>query len=180
MSKLVRTAGAPQVSDAEIAAYYRDNRDRFLLPEAVTASHILIRVFPDSTASQRDEARRRATDILNQVLGGADFARTARDQSEDANTALSGGLVGTFPRGQMHPAFDAAAFSVTPGEISPVVETPVGFHIIRVDEHVEGRLQKFDEVRDDIAALLTDRTDQEALAKLIEEAKRTAKIEIYL
>jgi peptidyl-prolyl cis-trans isomerase C len=180
MSKLVRTAGAPQVSDAEIAAYYRDNRDRFLLPEAVTASHILIRVFPDSTASQRDEARRRATDIRNQVLGGADFARTARDQSEDANTALSGGLVGTFPRGQMHPAFDAAAFSVTPGEISPVVETPVGFHIIRVDEHVEGRLQKFDEVRDDIAALLTDRTDQEALAKLIEEAKRTAKIEIYL
>jgi peptidyl-prolyl cis-trans isomerase C len=178
MAKLLRGAAATQVPDTEIAAYYRDNRDRFLLPEAVTASHILIRIFPDSSAAQRDEARRRATDILKQVLGGADFARTARDQSEDANTALSGGLVGTFPRGQMHPAFEAAAFSVKPGEISGVVETPFGFHIIRVDEHMAGRLQSLDEVREDIRALLIDRAGQEALARLIDEAKRTAKIEI--
>jgi foldase protein PrsA len=179
MSKLVRMVGAPQASDAEIATYYRDNRDRFLLPEAVTASHILIRVFPDSTAAQRNEARRRATDILNQVLGGADFARTARDQSEDDNTALSGGLVGTFPRGRMDPAFEAAAFSAKPGEISGVVETPFGFHIIRVDEHVAGRTQTFDEVREDIKTLLSDRAEQETLTRLIEEAKRSAKIEIY-
>jgi peptidyl-prolyl cis-trans isomerase C len=179
MAKLVRAAGAA-VSDAAIAAYYRDNGDRFLLPEAVTASHILVRVNPDASADQRADARRRAAGIRDQILGGADFGRTARDLSEDTGTALAGGLVGTFPRGQMVPAFEAAAFSVKPGEISDVVETPFGFHIIRVDEHSAGRMQTLDEVRGDIRTLLTERAEQEGLSTLIEEARRTAKIEIYI
>jgi peptidyl-prolyl cis-trans isomerase C len=179
MAKLVRAAGGT-VSDAAIKAYYSDNRDRFLLPEAVTASHILIRATPDATPEQRAAARRRAAEIRDQVLGGADFGRTARDVSEDTGSALAGGLVGTFPRGRMDPAFEAAAFSVKPGEISEIVETPFGFHIIRVDEHVAGRMQTFDEVREDIRTLLGDRAEQDALAKLIEEAKRTARIEIYI
>ena len=145
-AKLMRAAPPGPVPEAAITVYYRDNRERFLLPEAVTASHIMIRVNPDATPEQRAEARRRATDVRNQVLGGADFGRTARDVSEDAGTALSGGLVGTFPRGSMDPAFEAAAFSVKPGEISELVETPFGFHIIRVDEHAAGRMQALDDV----------------------------------
>ena len=180
MAKLMRAASPGPVPEAAITAYYRDNRERFLLPEAVTASHIMIRVNPDATPEQRAEARRRATDVLNQILGGADFARTARDVSEDTGTAQSGGLVGTFPRGSMDPAFEAAAFSAKPGEISDLVETPFGFHIIRVDEHMAGRMQALDDVRGDIRTLLTDRAQQEALNKLIEEARRTAKIEIHI
>jgi peptidyl-prolyl cis-trans isomerase C len=180
MAKLVRAAAGAGISDAAISAYYRDNRDRFLLPEAVTASHILIRVDPDASADQRAAARRRAAAIRDQVLGGADFGRTARDVSEDSGTALAGGLVGTFPRGQMDPAFEAAAFSVKPGEISDLVETPYGFHIIRVDEHMTGRMQTVDEVRADIRALLADRAEQEGLSKAIEDARRTANIEIYI
>ena len=180
MSKLVRAAAGQAISDAAINAYYRDNRDRFLLPEAVTASHILIRVNPDANPEQRAEARRKASGIRDQILGGADFGRTARDLSEDSGTALSGGLVGTFPRGQMDPAFDAAAFSVKPGEISDLVETPYGFHILRVDEHMAARMQTLDEVRADIRGLLTDRAEQDGLSKAIDEARRTAKIEIYI
>ncbi len=180
LAKLVRGASGAAVSDAAISAYYRDNRDRFLLPEAVTASHILIRVNPDASADQRADARRRAAGIREQVLGGADFGRTARDFSEDTGTALAGGLVGTFPRGQMDPAFEAAAFSAKPGEISNLVETPYGFHIIRVDEHAAGRMQTVDEVRGDIKTLLGERAEQESLSKLIEEARRAAKIEIYI
>jgi peptidyl-prolyl cis-trans isomerase C len=180
MTKLVRAASGAAIADAAINAYYRDNRDRFLLPEAVTASHILIRVNPDASAEQRAEARRKAAGIRDQILGGADFGRTARDLSEDSGTALSGGLVGTFPRGQMDPAFEAAAFSGKPGEISDLVETPYGFHIIRVDEHLAGRMQTLDEVRADITALLTDRAEQDGLSKAIEGARRTAKIEIYI
>ena len=181
MGKLVRAAAPPAaVSDAAITAYYRDNRDRFMLPEAVTASHILIRATPEATPEQRAAARRRAIDTRDQIIGGADFGRTARDVSEDAGSALAGGLVGTFPRGRMDPAFEAAAFSIKPGEISDVVETPFGFHIIRVDEHVAGRMQTLDEVRGDIRALLNDRAEQETLEKLIEEARRTAKIEILI
>ena len=180
LAKLVRGAPGAAVSDAAISAYYRDNRDRFLLPEAVTASHILIRVNPDASADQRADARRRAAGIREQVLGGADFGRTARDVSEDTGTALAGGLVGTFPRGQMDPAFEAAAFSGKPGEISDLVETPYGFHIIRVDEHAGGRMQTLDEVRGDIKTLLGERAAQESLSKLIEEARRAAKVEIYI
>ena len=180
MTKLVRAAAGQAISDAAINAYYRDNRDRFLLPEAVTASHILIRVNPDANPEQRAEARRKASGIRDQILGGADFGRTARDLSEDSGTALSGGLVGTFPRGQMDPAFDAAAFSVKPGEISDLVETPYGFHILRVDEHMAARMQTLDEVRADIRGLLTDRAEQDGLSKAIDEARRTAKIEIYI
>ncbi len=142
-----------------------------MLPEAVTASHILIRVTPDATAEQRASARRRAADVLSQLVGGADFGRTARDVSEDAGSALAGGLVGTFARGQMDPAFEAAAFSVKPGEMSELVETPFGFHIIRVDEHVAGRMQTLDEVRGDIRTLLTDRAEQEGL---VEADRRSA------
>jgi peptidyl-prolyl cis-trans isomerase C len=180
MTKLVRAATGAAISDAAINAYYRDNRDRFLLPDAVTASHILIRVNPDASAEQRAEARRKAAGIRDQILGGADFGRTARDLSEDTGTALSGGLVGTFPRGQMDPAFEAAAFSGKPGEISDLVETPYGFHIIRVDEHTAGRMQTVDEVRADIRALLADRAEQEGLSKAIEDARRTAKVEIFI
>ena len=180
MAKLVRAASGTAVSDAAIGAYYRDNRDRFLLPEAVIASHILVRVNPDASADQRADARRRAAGIREQVLGGADFGRTARDFSEDTGTALAGGLVGTFPRGQMDPAFEAAAFSAKPGEISDLVETPYGYHIIRVDEHAAGRMQTLDEVRGDIKTLLGERAEQESLSNLIEEARRAAKIEIYI
>ena len=180
MAKLVRAASGAAVSDTAISAYYRDNRDRFLLPEAVTASHILIRVNPDASADQRADARRRAAGLREQVLGGADFGRTARDFSEDTGTALAGGLVGTFPHGQMDPAFEAAAFSAKPGEISDLVETPFGFHIIRVDEHAAGRMQTLDEVRGDIKTLLGERAEQESLSNLIEEARRAAKIEIYI
>jgi peptidyl-prolyl cis-trans isomerase C len=181
MAKLLRAA-APRapVSDAEVRAYYRDNQDRFMLPEAVTASHILIRATPDAAPDERAAARRRAVETRDQVLGGADFGRMARDVSEDAGSALAGGLVGTFPRGRMDPAFETAAFSVKPGEISEVVETPFGFHIIRVDEHVAGRMQTFEEVRGDIQALLSERTEQEALDRLIDEARRAAKIELYI
>jgi peptidyl-prolyl cis-trans isomerase C len=180
MAKLVHAVAGAAVSDAAIDAYYRDNKDRFLLPEAVTASHIMVRVTPEATAGQRGEARRRAAGIRDQILGGADFGRTARDLSEDTGTAQSGGLVGTFRRGQMDPAFEAVAFSIKPGEISDVVETPYGFHIIRVDEHMAGRMQTRDEVRSDIRALPTERAEQEGLSTVIEEARRTAKIEIYI
>ena len=139
-----------------------------------------IRVTPEATPDQRAAARRRAADIRDQVVGGADFGRTARDLSEDTATALAGGLVGTFPRGRMDPAFEAAAFAVKPGEISDVVETPYGFHVIRVDEHLPGRMQPLDEVRGDIRTLLAERAEQDGLSKVIEEARRTAKIEIYI
>jgi peptidyl-prolyl cis-trans isomerase C len=182
VAKLVSTAIEPavSVSDADVSAYYRDNPARFQLPETVTASHILIGVSPDATAAQKAEARRRATELLDQIRGGADFARLAQAHSEDQGSAAAGGLLGAVPRGRMDAAFDAAAFSVKPGELSDIVETPYGFHIIKVEEHQDGRTMPLAEVRGDIRKLLEERGRQDGLAALIQEAKRTAKIEILI
>ena len=182
LAKLVETAIAPgiKVSDSDLEAYYRENRDRFQVPETVTASHILIRASPDATAGMRTEARRRAAGLLDDIRGGADFAKLAQAHSEDTGTAASGGLLGAFPRGRMDPAFEAVAFSTKPGEISDLVETSFGFHIIKVDEHQAARMPPLDEVRADVRGLLIERGQQEGLTKLIEEARRTAKIEILI
>ena len=150
------------------------------MPETVTASHILIRASPDATSGMRTEARRRAAGLLDDIRGGADFAKLAQAHSEDTGTAASGGLLGAFPRGRMDPAFEAVAFSTTPGEISDLVETSFGFHIIKVDEHQAARMPPLDEVRADVRELLIERGQQEGLTKLIEEARRTAKIEILI
>ena len=80
----------------------------------------------------------------------------------------------------MEPAFEGAAFSVKPGEISDLVETSAGFHIIKVDEHQAARMPPLDEVRLDVRNLLIERGQQEGLTKLIEEAKKGAKIEILM
>jgi parvulin-like peptidyl-prolyl isomerase len=182
VAKLVEAAVAPavKVSDSDIEAYYRENQQRFQVPETVTASHILIRATPDAPASVRAEARRRAAGLLDEIRGGADFAKLAQAHSEDTGTAASGGLLGAFPRGRMDPAFEAAAFSTRPGEISDLVETSFGFHIIRVDQHQAGRLPPLDEVRTDVRELLIERGRQEGLTKLIEEARKGAKIEILI
>ena len=182
VAKLVETAIAPgvKVSEADVEKYYRDNQDRFQVPETITASHILIRASPDATSGMRAEARRRAAGLLDEIRGGADFAKLAQAHSEDNGTAAAGGLLGAFPRGRMDPAFEAAAFSTKPGEISDLVETPFGFHIIKVDEHQPARTPPLDEVRSDIRNLLIERGQQESLDALIEEARKTARIEILI
>ena len=182
MAKLLEVAVAPKikVSERDVEAYYRENPERFNVPETVTASHILIRVNPDTTPGMKAEAQRRAAELLDQIRGGADFAKLAQAHSEDNGTAAAGGLLGAFPRGRMEPAFEGAAFSVKPGEITDLVETSAGFHIIKVDEHQAGRTPPLDEVRADIRNLLIERGQQEGLDALIEEAKKTARIEILI
>jgi peptidyl-prolyl cis-trans isomerase C len=182
VANLVRVAIAPtvSVSRAEVEAYYRENADRFQLPEAVRASHILIRVNAEATPEQRGDASRKAADLVDQIRRGADFARLAREHSEDASTARDGGALGHVPRGQMDPAFEAAAFALKPGGLSDVVETPFGFHVIRVEERREARMPALDEVRADITALLTERVEQDKLAGLVAAAREGARIEIYI
>jgi parvulin-like peptidyl-prolyl isomerase len=182
VAKLVAATIAPgvKVSDSDVEAYYRANQDRFQIPETVTASHILIRASPDATSGMRTEARRRAAGLLDEIRSGADFAKLAQAHSEDDGTAASGGLLGAFPRGRMDRAFEAAAFSTKPGEISDLVETSFGFHIIKVDAHQAARTPPLDEVRSDVRNLLIERGQQEGLTKLIDEAKKGAKIEILI
>ena len=160
-------------SENEVKAYYDEHRDdRFTAPEEVRARHILIKLPPAADEKARAAARTKAEDVLAKVKKGADFAKLAQDVSEDPGTAGKGGDLGLFSRGHMVPAFDTAAFALEPGAVSDVVETPFGFHIIKVEEKLPGGQKPLDAVRDEIVKTLTAEKGLELARKQAESDRR--------
>jgi peptidyl-prolyl cis-trans isomerase D len=142
-------AAQVEVKDGEVAEYYELRKEeRFTEPEQVRARHILVKAgkSPEATAA----ARKKAEDLRAQVTAGGDFAALATKHSEDPGSAVKGGDLGLFPRGRMAPAFEAAAFALDAGGVSEVVETPFGFHVIKVEEHRAGGVKPLETVRDEI------------------------------
>jgi len=143
-------AAAVTVGEAEIrAAYDRDQASRYTQREQRRASHILLKV--PAGAGDRDTATiaAKARDVLRQARAGGDFADLARRYSEDSSAA-AGGDLNFFGRGQMVKEFEDVAFSLPVGSISDPVKTVYGFHIIKVTDTRDARVQPFDEVKDAI------------------------------
>jgi peptidyl-prolyl cis-trans isomerase C len=168
------------VSDAEIADFYKQNTERFKQGEAVHASHILIAVPQNADATQKTQARAKAEQILKQVKGGADFAKIATEQSQDPGSAPRGGDLGFFPRGQMTPAFEEAAFKLKDGAISGIVETPFGFHIIKLLGHTPARTVPVEEAGPQIKQFLMQGQREMRLQQYLEQAKAKTKIDILV
>lgn len=118
----------------EISDYYTRHLETFQRQERVRARHILLKVAPSAPAEQEAEVRARAEALLVSLRNGEDFATLAQQLSEDTGTAPQGGDLGYFPRGQMVPPFEETAFSLPVGQISDVVRTPFGWHILRVED----------------------------------------------
>jgi peptidyl-prolyl cis-trans isomerase D len=135
----------------EVEAYYERNAFRYERQERVRARHILISAGDEATEEERAEARSKAESLLERARAGEDFAALAEEHSDDPGSRSRGGDLDWFPRGQMVPPFEQAAFSLEAGEISDVVETPFGFHVIRVEEHQAAHVESLDEVQEDIA-----------------------------
>lgn len=143
-----------EVADADIQTYYDGHSSEFSRPERVHARHILVRAAEDASPETKAAARKKADDLLAKAKGGSDFAALAKENSEDPGSAPQGGDLGFFPRGQMVPQFEAVAFSIAPGSISEIVETPFGFHIIKVEAKEEAHTQTLAEARDVIVGKL--------------------------
>ncbi len=138
----------PTFSDEDLDRYYRRNLDQFEIKEQVKAAHILLRVAPDAdeaTVTKREEL---AEKLLKQLNEGADFAVLAKANSDDKNNAAQGGELGYFGRGMTAPEFEEAAFALRPGQLSKVIRTQFGFHIIKVDEYIEPGVQSLADVID--------------------------------
>lgn len=165
-----------ELTEEDIEYYYQDNREaEFYSPNQVRASHILLKTNTQMSEEEKEEVRMRAEDLLAEARGGTDFAALAEEKSEDSS-ASQGGDLGFFGEGAMVKPFSDAAFALEQGEISEVVESPFGFHIILLNEKKAAGYQPLEEVREriernlkleyardevpEVAAQLVDRLDQ--------------------
>ena len=164
----------------DVETFYQQNLDRFKVDEAVHASHILIGIPEKADAAGRDKLRAEAAALLAQVRAGADFAQLARSRSHDSSSAARGGDLGFFALGQMDPAFAKAAFALKAGETSPVVETPYGFHIIRVLERRPARTAPLAEVRAQIEQYLAGERRDQLATSFVDQLKARGRVEIYV
>jgi peptidyl-prolyl cis-trans isomerase D len=155
------------VTPTEVQSYYNGNITQYQTPEQVRASHILL-----NTAG-KDEAvvRKQAEDILQQVKAGADFAELAKKYSEDEGSKPNGGDLDYFSRGRMVPEFEAAAFALEVGQVSDIVKSQFGFHIIKVVDKKPAVTRSLDEVRPQIEEQLKrQRADQQIATRATELA----------
>jgi peptidyl-prolyl cis-trans isomerase C len=167
------------VTEAEARAFYDKNPDKFKQDETVKASHILIGVDAKASADDRKKAREKADKLHKELAGGADFATLAKGNST-CPSSQQGGDLGFFGKGQMVPAFEKAAFALKPGEISAVVETQFGYHIIKVAEKKPASTIAFKDVKTKIEEYLKGQKVNEAIQKYLTDARKSAKIEILL
>jgi len=172
-------AEASNVSDEELEAYYRDNEVRLTLPEQVRVRHILLSWKPLGKPDDKAALYEQMQAILEKARAGEDFAELAREYSDDS-TRMNGGDVGFFYRGQMLPAFEAAAFALPPGEISDIVETNYGLHILRLEERKEAQLLPLDEVRDQLREHISEEKVAVAEEQEIARLKQEGKVEILI
>jgi peptidyl-prolyl cis-trans isomerase C len=172
-------AGIAAATDAEARQFYDTNPDKFKRGETVRASHILLKVDAKAPEAVRKQTRARIESILKQVRSGKDFAALAKQHSQDGSAA-SGGELGYFERERMVPAFSQAAFALKPGEISDVVTTDFGYHIIKVTERKGAETVPFDQVRGQIIDFLSKQKKQERAGQFIEGAKKRARIEVLV
>ena len=135
-------------TDDELRSFYGEHSEEYRLPEQVTAQHILFKT-EGKTPEEVEAIRKKATDVLGRAKKGEDFAKLAKEFSEDTS-AKQGGDLGTFERGAMVPQFEQAAFILGAGAISDLVTTPFGFHIIKVNARQETRLRPFEEIKEAI------------------------------
>ena len=148
----------------QIKAYYEQNIARYRADEQRQASHILIKPEPDKAA-----AKTKAEDVLKQVkVAGADFAALAKKYSQDPGSGAQGGDLGTFGRGSMVKAFEDATFALKEGEISGLVESEFGFHIVKLIAIKGAKVKTFEEMRGEIEK---DWKKQEAQKKYLESAE---------
>lgn len=153
----ISTANLPkvEVAEKEIERYYRQNRQQYQVDESIRASHILL-MTEGKSEDEKIALKQKAEDVRTELRGGGDFATLAKEYSEDAGTADKGGDLGWVTRGQMVPSFEKASFALTAGEMSEVISTEYGYHIIKVHEQQGAHFQSLGEVREEVRQALVE------------------------
>ncbi|MFW5710435.1 MAG: peptidylprolyl isomerase [Spirochaetia bacterium] len=168
-----------QVDSAEVKDFYDDNPQQFEQPEQVRASHILIKVAEDATEEDKQAAEEKLLKAKERIENGEEFSEVARDVSEDPSSERGGDL-DYFSRGQMVPAFEEAVFNMEVGELSGIVESSFGYHLIKKTDEKEASTVPFEEVEGDIKTHLERVKLQDAKKDFLEDKKQDAEIERFV
>jgi len=152
-------------SDAAILDYYKANIDQYRVQNRVHVEHILLKT-TGKTDAEIDEIRKKAEEVLSKAQKGANFEDLAKQYSEDTLSKVKGGDLGWVLRGQTVPEFEQAAFSLKKGEISALIKTMFGFHIIKLIEREDARTQTVDEVRASIIPILANQMADQRAAEI--------------
>lgn len=166
------------VSDSELQDYYENNKGGFKRPVEFRASQILIGVEPAATNEEREKKNKFAKDLLVKIRGGEDFAKLALRYSSDQGSAPIGGDIGTFHKGMAEESFEKAVLSLKVGEVSDLVETLYGYHIIMLTGMKPETQLTFDEVKTDIKKKLEKKRGDELYKNWMEGLRAKANIEI--
>jgi peptidyl-prolyl cis-trans isomerase C len=172
-------ASAPAVTDEDCRAFYDKNPDKFKKDEAVRASHILLLVDEKADEATRKKARAQIDAILKRARAGEDFAALAKEHSQDGSAA-QGGDLDFFGRGRMVPPFEQAAFALKPGEISDVVTTQFGYHIIKATDRRAAATVPLEEVLPQVKQYLAGQKKQERADAFIAGLKQKSRIEVLI
>ena len=165
------------VMDTELQEAYQQRRERYRVPKELTVSHILFLVPPDAAEQDVARVRQKAESVLQQLRSGADFATLARKYSEGPS-AEQGGLLGTFRAGELLPGFEEVANTLKPGEISDIVQTRAGLHILRVEARKEGAVRSFEEAREEIKTDLLQAKTEQKYQEWLETLRQSAYIKV--
>ena len=169
------------VTDQTAREFYDKNLDKMQRPERAHLRHILIRVEPNAAAADKQKARDKAEDFLKRIKGGEDFAKLAAENSDDPGSKVRGGDLSWMARGQTPPPFEKAAFALTkPNDLSDVVETQFGYHIIQLVEREAASAVPLEEARPRITQMLQQRQVGERLQARVQELKNKGKVETFL
>ncbi|BEH08701.1 MULTISPECIES: peptidylprolyl isomerase [Geobacter] len=168
-----------KVSDAELRAYYQEHAKDFVMPEQAIVRHIFIGIADAADSQAKTAARSKAEGVLERLKKGEDFAAVAAEASEDTESAKEGGLLGAITPGQTNSEeFEKAVFALKAGEMSGLVESPFGYHIVKVDERKEKRALPFDEVKDALRTKLQEEAEQRKLREFVDEVAKQAELEL--
>lgn len=179
--------GPPAVAEEDIQAFYDENAQEYAPQPEVHARHILIRTQKPGqnpmeeipmTEAEMAEARQRAAQILEEAKTADDFGELARTRSEDETTASAGGDLGWFRRGRMVAPFDSASFALKPGEISGLVQSRFGFHIIKVEDTRMSPQVSLEEVHDNIQGMVQQQKAQEQFEAAVAQLRAGAEVSI--
>jgi len=167
------------VSEVEMKSYFDAHKDEFKTPETVHVKHILIMVDKGASEDDKQKAKEKAEDILKKIKSGEGFEKLASEFSDDTMTKPKGGDIGFVTRGRLVKSFEDAAFALKPGEVSDIVETQFGYHIIKSEEKKDAGIESYDALKDKIKQKLLQERIQSEVSTFIEKASKDAGVEFH-